>query len=40
MRNHSRFAEIDARFPGLVVAIINAYAADIVDGLPVSREEP
>lgn len=28
MRNHSRFAEVDARFPGLVAAIINAYASD------------
>ena len=29
MRNHSRFAEVDARFPGLVAAIINAYASAI-----------
>jgi DNA-binding transcriptional ArsR family regulator len=28
MRNHSRWAEVDARFPGLLAAIINAYAAD------------
>lgn len=28
MRNHSRWAEVDARFPGLLSAIINAYAAD------------
>ena len=27
MRNHSRCAEIEARFPGLLAAIINAYAA-------------
>ncbi len=27
MRNHSRFAEVDARFPGLLAAIISAYAA-------------
>ena len=26
MRNHSRFAEVNARFPGLLPAIINAYA--------------
>jgi DNA-binding transcriptional ArsR family regulator len=26
MRNHSRFAEVNARFPGLIGAIINAYA--------------
>ncbi len=29
MRNYSRFAEVDARFPGLIRAIINAYAADV-----------
>lgn len=29
MRNHSRFAEVEARFPGLVAAIINAYASDV-----------
>lgn len=28
MRNHSRCTEIDARFPGLLSAIINAYACD------------
>ncbi|MCC4615280.1 helix-turn-helix domain-containing protein [Xanthomonas campestris pv. asclepiadis] len=28
MRNHSRFAEVNARFPGLIAAIINAYASD------------
>ncbi|HEV2542048.1 MAG TPA: helix-turn-helix domain-containing protein [Methylobacterium sp.] len=27
MRNHSRCAEVDARFPGLLSAIMNAYAA-------------
>ncbi|WP_258072730.1 ArsR/SmtB family transcription factor [Xanthomonas arboricola] len=32
MRNHSRFPEINARFPGLVAAIINAYASDNADG--------
>lgn len=26
MRNHSRFAEVNARFPGLLPAIISAYA--------------
>lgn len=31
MRNHSRFAEVEARFPGLVAAIINAYASDVSD---------
>ncbi|CAM2811944.1 MULTISPECIES: ArsR/SmtB family transcription factor [Methylobacterium] len=28
MRNHSRCAEVEARFPGLLAAIINAYASD------------
>ncbi len=32
MRNHSRCAEVEARFPGLLAAIINAYAADIGGG--------
>lgn len=27
MRNHSRWIEVEARFPGLLAAIINAYAA-------------
>ncbi len=27
MRNHSRWDEVDARFPGLLAAIINAYAS-------------
>lgn len=31
MRNHSRWAEVNARFPGLLSAIINAYAS-AVDG--------
>lgn len=26
MRNHSRWAEVEARFPGLLPAIVNAYA--------------
>jgi hypothetical protein len=26
MRNHSRFSEVNARFPGLLPAIVNAYA--------------
>ncbi len=26
MRNHSRYAEVNERFPGLLPAIINAYA--------------
>ncbi|MCJ2082049.1 ArsR/SmtB family transcription factor [Methylobacterium sp. J-090] len=29
MRNHSRWTEVDARFPGLLAAIITAYAADV-----------
>ena len=32
MRNSSRWAEVDARFPGLLAAIINAYASDVGDG--------
>ncbi|GLS61248.1 ArsR/SmtB family transcription factor [Methylobacterium haplocladii] len=32
MRNHSRCAELDARFPGLLAAIINAYALGRGDG--------
>ena len=32
MQNHSRFAEVEARFPGLLHAIIAAYARD--DGGP------
>ncbi len=31
MRNHSRWAEVDARFPGLLFAIINAYASQAGD---------
>lgn len=31
MRNHSRFAEVDARFPGLIASIINAYATRVSD---------
>lgn len=28
MRNHSRWVEIDGRFPGLLPAIMNAYAVE------------
>jgi DNA-binding transcriptional ArsR family regulator len=28
VRNHSRWAEVEARFPGLLSGIINAYAAN------------
>jgi DNA-binding transcriptional ArsR family regulator len=31
VRNQSRFAEVDARFPGLIASIINAYAAKGVE---------
>ncbi len=31
MRNHSRWAEVDARFPGLLGAIMNAYATSAGD---------
>ena len=36
MRNHSRCAEVDARFPGLLAAIINAYASGRGDVQPLS----
>lgn len=29
VRNHSRFAEVNARYPGLIGAIINAYASHV-----------
>ena len=32
MRNHSRWNELEARFPGLLPAIINAYASDFCKG--------
>ena len=28
MRNHSRWTEVDARFPGLLAAIVTAYATE------------
>ena len=36
MRNHSRWVEVDARFPGLLAAIINAYTAGDGDASHVS----
>ena len=39
MRNHSRWAEVDARFPGLLAGIINAYASAVGGGAPGSRPE-
>ncbi|MCJ2131706.1 ArsR/SmtB family transcription factor [Methylobacterium sp. E-045] len=36
MRNYSRCAEVDTRFPGLLAAIINAYASGRGDGQGVS----
>ena len=38
MRNHSRWIEVEARFPGLLAAIINAYAAGAVDTPGTSKE--
>src|SRR3954464_8999453 len=32
MRNYSRCGEVDARFPGLIAAILNAYATGAVQG--------
>lgn len=29
LRNHSRWTEVEARFPGLLAGIINAYASDV-----------
>ncbi|KQP40631.1 ArsR family transcriptional regulator [Methylobacterium sp. Leaf104] len=37
MRNHSRWAEVESRFPGLLPAILNAYAGEcarVADGAP------
>lgn len=34
MRNHSRCAEVNARFPGLLAAIMTAYAAEGGSGAP------
>ena len=31
MRNHSRGAEVETRFPGLLAAIMNAYASEACD---------
>lgn len=36
MRNHSRWSEVEGRFPGLLAAVINAYAANGRATLPVS----
>ncbi|AHF68670.1 MULTISPECIES: ArsR/SmtB family transcription factor [Pseudomonas] len=38
MRNHSRFPEVEKRFPGLVAAIINAYASAVVIDSPEALE--
>ncbi|GJD96482.1 ArsR/SmtB family transcription factor [Methylobacterium iners] len=40
MRNYSRWAEVNARFPGLLAAIINAYASDAGDTSRSSRTSP
>ncbi|MFD1330733.1 ArsR/SmtB family transcription factor [Methylopila musalis] len=32
LRNHSRWAEVEARFPGLLPAILNAYASTMTCG--------
>ena|SRR6187402_3919548 len=34
VRNHSRWSEVEARFPGLLSGIINAYAATVDREMP------
>ena len=34
MRNHSRIAEVEARFPGLLTGIMNAYARSLSEAAP------
>jgi DNA-binding transcriptional ArsR family regulator len=33
VRNHSRWIEVEARFPGLLAGIVNAYALDVGSAL-------
>ncbi|XYD12072.1 helix-turn-helix domain-containing protein (plasmid) [Methylobacterium sp. NMS12] len=37
VRNHSRWIEVEARFPGLLAGIINAYASDAGSDLPAAK---
>jgi DNA-binding transcriptional ArsR family regulator len=38
MRNHSRCGEVEARFPGLLSAIMNAYAVRLAEAAPVQSD--
>jgi len=38
VRNHSRWGEVEARYPGLLGGIINAYASVACGGSSVARE--
>lgn len=40
VRNHPRWAEVEARFPGLLAAIISAYASDASNRPQAFSEEP
>ncbi|WP_313536086.1 helix-turn-helix domain-containing protein [Sphingomonas sp.] len=40
VRNHPRWEEVEARFPGLLPGIINAYAASVGDDPRVFQEVP
>ncbi|MET3710708.1 DNA-binding transcriptional ArsR family regulator [Sphingomonas trueperi] len=38
VRNHSRWAEVEARFPGLLAGIINAYATSVGEDPPLVQD--
>lgn len=38
MRNHSRCVEVETRFPGLLPAIMNAYAVRLAEASPVQTD--
>ena len=39
MRNHSRWSEVNARFPGLLAAIVNAYASEAERACPMASTQ-